>query len=98
MDMSTSDLTVHDEPDTSRYTLRLDREIVSFADYSIDGDVVTLPHVETDPAHRGQGYAAALMDGMLASIRSQDRRVRPVCPYAASYMRDRPESHDLVAT
>lgn len=95
--MSDPDLTVVDATERGRFELILDGELVGLADYSIDGDIVTVPHVETDPAHRGRGFAAHLMSGILDSIRSDGRTIRPLCSYAASYMRDRPDTHDLVA-
>jgi predicted GNAT family acetyltransferase len=96
--MTSAQPTVHDEPDAGRFTLRLRDEVVGFADYSLGGDVITIPHVETVPAHRGQGYAALLMDGVVASLRTNGQRLRPVCWYAAEYVRDRPATHDLVAS
>ncbi len=51
---------------------------------------MTIPHVETVPAHRGNGYAEALMDGVVESLREQGRTIRPLCSYAASYMHERP--------
>lgn len=95
--MPTPDLTVVDDAASSRFTLFLGREVVAFADYSLDGTVVTVPYVETDAAHRGRGLAAVLMDGMVESIRTNGRTIRPICSYAASYLRERPETHDLVA-
>jgi predicted GNAT family acetyltransferase len=95
--MSTPDLTVTDDVASSRFTLHLGGEIVSLADYSLDDAVVTVPHVETAPAHRGQGLAAVLMDGVVESIRANGRTIRPICSYAASYLRERPDTHDLVA-
>ena len=95
--MSSPDLTVIDEPSSSRFTLHLDGDIVGLADYSLDDGVVTIPHVETVPAHRGKGFAAVLMDGVVESLRANGHTVRPICPYAADYLRDRPDTHDLVA-
>lgn len=91
------DCVVLDDQTASRFELRVDGRLVSLADYSVDGDVVTVPHVETDPAHREQGYAAALMAKVIESIRQQGQTIRPLCPFAAQYMRERPETHDLVA-
>ena len=98
--MTTSDspdeLTVEDAREASRFELLLHGERVGLADYSIVGDVVTVPHVETDPAHQGQGYAAVLMAGVLESIRANGQSIRPLCPYAAAYMRRHPDSQDLI--
>ena len=96
--MPAPDLSVVDVPESSRFELRLAGERVGSASYSLDGDVMTVPHVETDPAHRGQGFAAVLMGGVIDSIRANGRTIRPVCPYAAAYIRRHPESQDLLTT
>lgn len=95
--MPQHNLSVIDANQESRFELLLDDDRVGHADYSIDGDVVTVPHVETDPAHRGQGFAAELMAGVIADARENGRTIRPLCPYAERYMRDRPDTQDLVA-
>ena len=91
------DLQVVDVPRASRFELMLGTERVGLADYSVVGDVMTVPHVETDPAHRGRGFAAILMDGVIDSLRAKGQTIHPVCPYAAAYMRRRPETSDLIA-
>ena len=55
---------VRDNPERCRYELIVDDRIVSIADYSRDGATLVVPHVETDPAMRGQGMADRLMRGM----------------------------------
>lgn len=98
--MTEPDPTVRDDHDMSRFTLHLDStddsRVVGHADYSIDGDVVVVLHVETDPDHRGNGYAARLMAGVLESARSNEQKIRPVCSYAVDYIRRHPATHDLV--
>jgi uncharacterized protein len=96
--MTDSELTVVDVSEHRRFELLLDGHRVGLADYSIRENVVTVAHVETDPAHRGQGFAAKLMAGVLDSVRSNGQTIRPLCPYAATYMRARPETHDLEAS
>lgn len=91
-------LRVVDMPEVSRFELLLDGERIGWANYSLRDDVLTVPHVETDRAHRGQGFAAALMDGVIESIRSNGQRIRPVCAYATAYMRRRPELASLTAS
>lgn len=94
---SRSDLLVVDVPAASRFELMLGTERVGLADYSVVGDVITVPHVETDPVHQGRGFAAVLMDGVIDSLRANGQTIRPVCTYAAAYMRRRPETSDLLA-
>ncbi|WP_040494500.1 GNAT family N-acetyltransferase [Ilumatobacter nonamiensis] len=95
--MSEPDLQFRDEATSSRFELHVNGERVSLADYRIDRDVVTIPHVETAPAHRGNGYAEQLMDGVVESLRANGQTLRPLCPFAADYIHAHPETHDLVA-
>ena len=89
---------VVEDRDRSRFVLRRDGMVVSFATYvERDGSVV-VPHVETLLEHRGQGYADRLLEGMLAQLRASDRTIVALCSYAAGYLRANPQHHDLVAT
>ena len=88
---------VVDRPDRGRYELHLDDEVVGFATYSLHDDVITVPHVETTPAHRGKDFAARLMSGVVADVRARSLMIRPICGYANAYMRRNPDTHDLRA-
>ncbi len=89
--------TVIDNVDDGRFELHRDGTMVGLATYRRQGDRVVIPHVETFPEHRGQGYAARLVDGALEQIRAAEEKVVPLCPFAASHIRDNPRHHDLVA-
>lgn len=82
--------------DSNRYELLLDGERVGLADYSLTDTVMTVPHVETNPEHRGKNFAARLMAGMLDDVRAQGLTIVPICPYADAYMRRHPETRDLL--
>lgn len=88
---------VRDNPGRERYELIVDDRIISIADYHLDGPTVVVPHVETDPEMRGQGMADRLMRGMLDDLRIGNRTIRPLCPFAAGFIRDHPDDADLVA-
>ncbi|WP_395158765.1 GNAT family N-acetyltransferase [Ilumatobacter sp.] len=90
-------LTVELRPHQNRYELLLDESVVGFATYWLNDNVVTLPHVETNREHRGKDFAAQLMSGILADVRERHQTVRPLCAYAAAYMRRHPETGDLLA-
>ncbi len=96
--MPAPNLSVVDVPESSRFELLLNDERVGLADYSISGDVMTMPHVETDPVHQGKGFAAVLMGGVIESLRANGQTIRPVCSYAASYMRRNPDTQHLLTT
>ncbi|MBI5087613.1 MAG: N-acetyltransferase [Actinobacteria bacterium] len=86
-----------DRPDRSRYEAIVDGETVAFADYSIEGSVVVLPHTVTTPVRRGQGYAGRVVRFALDDIRASGRRVVPSCWYVARFIDEHPEYTDLVA-
>lgn len=86
--------TVIDNTEKSRFELKENGKL-AIADYTLRDGVMTILHVEADPALRGTGAAARLMEGVLAEIRAHDLKVRPVCSYAVAYLKKHPEQQDL---
>ena len=87
--------------ETDRYELRRhanegQSELLSFAEHSLDGRVMTLSYVETLPQHRNNQFAAMLMSGILDEARLMGWRIRPTCGFAASYIQDHPDMHYLL--
>lgn len=87
---------VTDEPDQGRFVMHRNGELVGFADYRQNDGAVIIPHVETLMAHRGQGYGARLMDGLLGIVRADGRKVVPLCPFAAEHMTQNEQYRDLI--
>jgi predicted GNAT family acetyltransferase len=77
-------LTRHD--DRGRYELAVDGAVVAFADFSQLDDLITIPYIETDVRHRGNGYSAVLMDGVVSDIRERKAHVRATCSVARAYI------------
>lgn len=97
-DNETGEYSIFENRDEGRFELHHDDEILSIANFSErSGGIVVIPHVETSPAHRGQGNAGRLMDGVLKLLRDTDRKVVPLCPFAAQHVRSNPQYADLVA-
>lgn len=90
--------TVVENLEAGRFELRLGGDVLSFASFSESAGIVTVPHVETALEHRGNGNAAALMDGLLGLLRSSDRTIAPLCPFAADHVRSNERHHDLIAS
>jgi predicted GNAT family acetyltransferase len=82
--MSPGTVTRHD--DRGRYELDIDGEVVAFADFSTDGDRITIPYIETAPQHRGNGYSSMLMDGVIDDLRTRDIQVRATCSVARAHV------------
>ena len=86
---------ITDNTTRSRFEL-IEEGKLAFADYRLDGDLLTLPHVEADPALRGKGTAGRLMAGVLELAREYGWKVRPICGYAVAYLERHPEYRDLL--
>lgn len=91
------ELELVDNSEEGQFELRRGDTVVSVASYSVRDSTVLIPFVGTMPEHRGQGYATRLMDEIVAEIARTERKIMPLCPFAAGYLRDRPELSDLLA-
>ena len=72
--------------------------LTAFADYHVNGDRVSIPHVEAPPALQGTGAAGRLMEGLVERIRADHRKIVPLCPYAAAWLKRHPEHADVLAS
>ena len=80
----------------SRFELDVGGDM-AFANYFISEGVVAITHTETPPALRGRGIGSQLVLGMLAHIRAQGLKVRPLCSFASRVIAQHPEVQDLLA-
>jgi predicted GNAT family acetyltransferase len=88
--------TIADAPEHSRYELKLDGEIIGVADYKQDGKVRSFTHTGVEPAHRGQGLAAELINFALREARDSDLEVLPYCWYVRDHIAAHPDYMELV--
>jgi predicted GNAT family acetyltransferase len=88
--------TVVDNPDDGRFELLVDDEVVSVLHYRRDGELLVIPHVETNPRHRGNDYAATLVYGVMERARSEGLGVRALCGFAARTIDAHPAHRDLL--
>lgn len=66
-------------------------------DYQLDGDVMSITHTGVPKALEGRGIAGQLTRHALDTAKNQHWKVRPLCSYAAAYIRRHPEYADLLA-
>jgi predicted GNAT family acetyltransferase len=78
--------TFRHNPELSRYELEVDG-LLAFADYQRAGQRLVIPHVESDPALRGQGAAGRLMAKVAETARAEGMRITPICSYAAAWLK-----------
>lgn len=79
----------------SRYEL-VDAGHVVYADYSIEGDILNIRYVFAPESLRGTGVAGRLMEGVADAARAQNLKIRPICGYAAAWLRKHKEYKDLI--
>lgn len=85
---------VRDNKAKSRFELDVDGG-VAFANYRNTQAAVIITHTETPVALRGHGIASQLIEGALALIRADGRKVIAGCGFVADYLRKHPEHADM---
>ena len=68
-----------------------------WADYAVQGNIRVLLHVEAEPQLRGTGASGRFMAALVDHARTEKLKLRPVCGYAAAWLKRHPESADVVA-
>ena len=84
------------EPERNRWVVRLEGELAHL-DYSVAGGVMTIHHTIVPEPLGGRGIAGSLVRAALDHARAGGLKVRPDCPYAASWMDKHPDYGDLRA-
>ncbi|MGA2055577.1 MAG: GNAT family N-acetyltransferase [Bradyrhizobium sp.] len=86
---------VRDNKAQRRFELDVDGGI-AFANYRLAPSAVIITHTETPPALRGHGIASQLVEGALALIRADGRKVIGACGFVVDYLSKHPEYADMV--
>jgi len=87
---------VRDHPEKGRFELDIDGRI-AVARYARQGATLVITYVEAPPVLRGTGAAGQLMTSIMESARAEGLKVRPLCGYAAAWIRRHKQYHDLLA-
>ena len=85
------------EPDAKRYTLMIDGHLAALADYAINGNSISFHHTYTQPALRGNGYAAEVVKFAVDDVEANStRRIVPMCWYVGQWFDEHPERQGLL--
>ena len=87
---------VTDDPEQSRYELRVAGELAGFLTYHLRGEQISLNHTEVEPHFQGKGLATQLARLSLDDARKRGLAVLPFCPYVNSWIKKHPDYTDLV--
>lgn len=90
---------VRDNPEQSRYEVRVDHQMAGFAAYKLRGRTIAFTHTEVGDAFAGRGLARRLVAEALADARRRRLAVLPFCPYVRRVIARDPDRYlDLVAS
>ena len=89
---------IRDNPERSRYELRVDGELVGMLVYQLHDDTITMIHTEVNDAQGRHGLGTQLVRAALADAKARGLQVVPLCPFVAALVRREPGSYlELVA-
>ncbi|MEU9795705.1 GNAT family N-acetyltransferase [Streptomyces sparsogenes] len=81
--------------DRHRYEITVDGRLAGFTEYRDLGEQRVFYHTEIDDAFAGQGLAFHLVQQALTDVRDTGRRIVPVCPYVAKFLRKQEGFSDI---
>ena len=92
------DLVVTEDRESSRYTLSKGGGTpLAVLDYHDNGQTITVMRVFTAPPHRGNGYAARLVEQVVDQVETRgDRSMASVCWFASGWFEEHPEHQHLL--
>ncbi len=65
-------------------------------EFTRSGDVVSMNSVRVPDAVGGRGIAGQLTQHALDWARSEDLKVKPICPYVKTWIKRHPDYQDLI--
>lgn len=90
------DVHIRDNPDESRYEIRVGDTLAGFLEYSLHGTHSDFLHTEIHDEFGGRGLASELIRFALDDARRRDLRISPYCPFVRKFMAKHTEYVDLV--
>ncbi|HRL20186.1 MAG TPA: GNAT family N-acetyltransferase [Alcaligenes sp.] len=90
------DLNIQHDPHARQFFCTVDA-LRCVIDYELNGTIMSITHTGVPAALEGRGIAGQLTRYALETAKKQHWTVRPLCSYAAVYIRRHPEYADLLA-
>jgi predicted GNAT family acetyltransferase len=78
-----------------RYEILAGEARAGFTAYRDHGEQRVFFHTEIDDAFAGQGLASVLVQEALDDLRGAGKRIVPVCPYVAKFLKKHEEFADI---
>ena len=94
MSQPTNAATVQQVEAEQLYEIQVDGRRAGIVAYRDHGDQRVFYHTEVDDAYAGQGLASQLVREALTESQGQGKRIVPVCPYVAAFLKKNTEFAD----
>jgi predicted GNAT family acetyltransferase len=78
-----------------RYEILLGSERVGLTAYRDRGEQRVFYHTKVEDAFAGRGLASVLVQQALTDVRRAGKRIVPVCPYVAKFLKKHDEFSDI---
>lgn len=88
-------LKVINNKEREQFEIDLDGKTALIA-YTEQNGVVAMTHTEVPPEFEGKGVGSRLVKEALETLKSEGKRVRPLCTFVAAYIERHPEYESLV--
>ena len=82
--------------DAARYEISVNGQLAGLTAYIDHGDQRIFYHTETNEEFAGEGLASQLVSAALADARQTGKRVVPVCPFVAKYVKTHHDFDDIL--
>jgi predicted GNAT family acetyltransferase len=86
---------ITDNKTSSRFEMKVDGNI-SYIEYMLAGNKIILTHTEVPVQLEGKGVASAMIKKVLMHVEGTDRKLVPLCPFVAAYIKRHPEWEKIV--
>lgn len=93
----TEDYELINNEDQKRYEFHIDGHTARVEYILTKDNKIYLTHTEVPRELEGKGIASALVKKVLSEVKNSGRKLVPLCPYVAQYMKKHPEWNELVA-
>ena len=90
------DLNITFDPAACCSEAYIDGVQVGECEYIDDGGVWTITHTGVRPEFGGRGIARMLVEKVIEEARARQKKIRPICSYAAKMMNGKEEYGDVL--
>jgi predicted GNAT family acetyltransferase len=86
-----------DNKQNSRFEI-ITNGLITFADYRLEKNILTIKYVEAPIELRGTGSAGKLMEEIAKKADAENLKIIPICGYVAAWLRKHKNYHHLLET